>query len=135
LTVPVAITPEQVMLEHLDLDGSPTGRYTEQAADFVLLNTGFVADMGLFEMAGVTLAGPSRMPVYNPDTMESDVPGLYVAGTAAAGERQERYTLFIENTHVHVGRIAKALTGRWPEKLGTIAARQYDLPLEAIQAN
>jgi thioredoxin reductase (NADPH) len=67
--------------------------------------------------------------------METNVPGLYVAGTAAAGMRQERYKLFIENSHVHVGRIVKALTGRWPEKLGTIPARRYDLPLEAIQDN
>jgi hypothetical protein len=36
---------------------------------------------------------------------------------------------------VHVGRIVAALTGSWPEKLGTIPARQYDLPPEDIQAN
>jgi thioredoxin reductase (NADPH) len=101
----------------------------------VLLLTGFEGDVSLFEAAGVTLVGESRTPLYDPDTMETDVPGLYVAGTAAAGWRQERYTLFIENTHVHVGKIVQALTGRWPDRLGTIPARRYELPLEAIQDN
>ena len=91
--------------------------------------------MSLLEAAGVTLAGESRTPVYDPETMETDVPGLYVAGTAAAGWRQERYTLFIENTHIHVGKIVQALTGRWPDRLGTIPPRRYELPLEAIQDN
>jgi thioredoxin reductase (NADPH) len=135
LTVPVEITPAHVVLERLHADGTSSGQCFEQPADFVLLLTGFQADMNLFEMAGVTLAGEAQTPIYNPETMETNVPGLYVAGTAAAGRRQARYTLFIENTHVHVGRIVQALTGRWPEKLGTIPARSYDLPLEAIQDN
>ena len=42
--------------------------------------------------------------------MESNVPGLYVAGTAVAGT-QDRYRVFIENCHVHVDRILAALTG------------------------
>jgi thioredoxin reductase (NADPH) len=83
----------------------------------------------------VTLEGPSQTPRYDPTTMETDVPGLYVAGTAAAGQRQERYTVFIENSHVHVGRIVQALTGRWPAPLGTIASRQYELALKDFEAN
>lgn len=129
LTVPVEITPEHVVLEHVE-----SGARQEVPADFVLLATGFRADMSLFEMAGVRLLGDERAPEYNPETMETNVSGLYVAGTAAAGS-QKSYTLFIENTHVHVGRIVQALTGRWPEKLGKIQSRQYDLSLEEIQAN
>jgi thioredoxin reductase (NADPH) len=129
LTVPVAITPEHVILER------PTGQSIRHPTDFVLLLTGYVADMRLFEVAGVTLVGESQAPVHDPETMETDVAGLYVAGTAAAGKRQARYSLFIENTHVHVGRIVKALTGRLPDRLGTIPARRYDLPLEAFQGN
>jgi thioredoxin reductase (NADPH) len=45
--------------------------------------------------------------------METNVPGLYVAGTAVGGT-QERYTVFIENCHVHVDRIVAALTGAAP---------------------
>ncbi|MND05270.1 hypothetical protein D3C83_259510 [compost metagenome] len=51
----------------------------------MLLLTGYEADTSLFRMAGVELEGDNRGPVHNPDTMETNVPGLYVAGTAAAG--------------------------------------------------
>ena len=135
LTAPVAITPEHVVLERLNADGTPSGARFEHRTDFVLLLTGFEGDVRLLEQAGVTLVGASRTPVYDSETMQTDVPGLYLAGTAAAGWRQESYALFIENTHVHVGKIVKALTGRWPDRLGTIPARRYDLPLEAIQDN
>jgi thioredoxin reductase (NADPH) len=135
LTTPVVITPQHVVLECLNEDSSPSGYHTEYPADFVLLLTGFEADMSLFRMAGVYLKGPGQAPTYDPETMETNVPGLYVAGTAAAGKRQARYTLFIENSHVHVARIVKALTGDWPDRLGTIPSRRYELPLEAIQDN
>jgi thioredoxin reductase (NADPH) len=135
LTAPLEITPSHVTLARLDEAGCPTGETLRQPADFVLLLTGFEADMTLFEQAGVTLEGPSQTPCYDPTTMETDVPGLYVAGTAAAGQRQEKYTVFIENSHVHVGRIVQALTGRWPDRLGTIASRQYELALKDFQAN
>jgi thioredoxin reductase (NADPH) len=128
-SIPVEITPAHVLLQRAD------GPRFEHPCDFVLLLTGFVGDMGLFERAGVELVGKARAPKHNPETMETNVPGLYVAGTAAAGERKERYTYFIENCHVHVGRIVKEITGKWPEKLGTIPARQYELPLEDLQAN
>jgi thioredoxin reductase (NADPH) len=127
-TQPVSISPENVTLESVD------GQRWEHPADFVLLNTGFVADPGLFKIAGVHLIGEQCAPQVNPETMETNVPGLYVAGTAAAGT-QKRYRLFIENCHEHVGKIVAALTDSWPEQLGTIPARQYDLPLEDIQAN
>ena len=128
-TVPVEITPTQVILRRAD-----DSRF-EQSADFALLLTGFLGDMTLFERAGVTLEGESRVPVFDPHTMQTNIPGLYVAGTAAGGERKARYSYFIENCHVHVGRIVQHITGKWPEKLGTIPARQYELPLEDIQAN
>ncbi len=43
--------------------------------------------------------------------METNVPGLYVAGTATGGT-QERFQSFIETSHIHVERIIKAITGR-----------------------
>jgi thioredoxin reductase (NADPH) len=127
-TVPVEITPAQVVLQQSD------GTCFEQPADFVLMLTGFVGDMSLFEKAGVSLVGEGRAPQHDPETMETNVPGIYVAGTAAGGERKPRYSYFIENCHVHVARIVHHLTGEWP-KVGTIPERQYELPLEDIQAN
>ena len=126
-TVPVEITPDHVVLE------GRNGCF-QQPADFVLLSTGFLADTSLFRAAGVHLLGESCSPEFDPQTMETNVAGIYVAGTAAAGT-QKKYRLFIENCHEHVARIVYALTGQWPEQLSTIPARRYELPFEDIQAN
>ena len=80
-------------------------------ADFVLLLTGYEQDATLFEQAGVTLTGPARRPQYDPRTMETNVPNLYIAGTAAAGTQASSTKEFIETSHVHVDRILAALTG------------------------
>jgi thioredoxin reductase (NADPH) len=103
-TRPVGITPTHVTL------AGPDGAESDVPADFVLLLTGYVADMTLFRAAGVDLQGDRQTPAFNEATMETNVPGLYVAGTAAGGT-QQRYTLFLENCHVHVQRIVCALTG------------------------
>ena len=51
--------------------------------------------------------------MFDHKTMETNVPGLYVAGTATAGT-QRRTKVFIETSHVHASRIARAVTGRGP---------------------
>jgi thioredoxin reductase (NADPH) len=95
------------------------------AADEVLLLTGYAQDPDLFEQAGVTLEGPGRKPRFDEETMETDVPGLYVAGTAAAGTQLGGVRAFIENTHVHVERVVAAVTGREPPR---VDAPVYELP-------
>ena len=105
-TTPLEITPEEVVLKSTENDKEIT-----VPADFVLCMTGYTCDSTLFAMAGVTLQDESSKPLYNPETMETDVPGLYVAGTAAAGAQKE-YRLFIENCHEHVAKIVKAITGK-----------------------
>jgi thioredoxin reductase (NADPH) len=105
-TEPVAITPTHVTLRR----GEET---FEVPADFVLLLVGYEADTKLLEMAGVELAGAERAPVHDRKTMETNVPGVFVAGTATAGS-QQRYSVFIENCHVHAQRIVAALTDAPP---------------------
>ncbi|MEX1017246.1 MAG: NAD(P)-binding domain-containing protein [Phycisphaeraceae bacterium] len=120
------ITPTEVVLSPAEsaLAGGPT----RIRADFVLLLTGYVMNPALFQMAGVALDGENRSPKHNPATMETNVPGLYVAGTAAAGT-QRHFKLFIENCHPHVAKIAQAITGqRPPMHLINQAAKQFDLP-------
>lgn len=87
------------------------GERAEVAADGVLLLTGYVQDQDLFDRLGVEREGPERRATVNPRTMETSVPGVYVAGTAAGGT-QSRATVFIETSHVHAHRIAAAVTGR-----------------------
>lgn len=104
-TQPVRITPTAVTLKNLEDDTT-----FDVPADFVLVQIGYEADMSLFEMAGVSLHGDNRMPKFDRRTMQTDVPGLYVAGTASAGT-QTRYRVFLENCHVHTQRIVAHLTG------------------------
>jgi thioredoxin reductase (NADPH) len=86
------------------------------AADHVLLMTGYEQDSSLFEMFGVTLEGEARSPRHDPDTMHTDVGGVYVAGTAAAGTQASGVTQFIETSHVHVERIVASLRGERMER-------------------
>jgi len=111
------ITSTHVKLRH------PAGETSLVPADFVLLMTGYAADMSLATMAGVELTGDQAMPTYNSHTMETNIPGVYVAGTAIAGS-QRRYKIFLENCHVHVDRILAHLTGEQPEE----HERIYDRP-------
>ena len=116
-------------------DGLPLPDETfEHATDFVLLATGFHGDQSLLEMTGVELRGLNRVPVFDPATMESNVPGIYIAGTVAAGI-QQRYTFFIENCHEHAAKIAAAVTGDRPGAVGDVAARNYELTFDQIEAN
>ena len=84
----------------------------EIAADFVLLMTGYRQDTTLFKMLGVELAGTASEPVHDPDTMETNVPGVFIAGTAVAGTPPRKVSVIVETCHVHVPRIVAAISGR-----------------------
>jgi thioredoxin reductase (NADPH) len=84
----------------------------EIPADFVLLMTGYRQDPALFEMLGVTLQGDERAPVHDAETMETNVPGVFIAGTAVAGTPPRKVSVIVETCHVHVPRIVAAITGR-----------------------
>jgi thioredoxin reductase (NADPH) len=111
-TVVTRVTPTTVSLARCTSDLAPCdGQRFEVAADVVLALIGYEQDSRLFELANVPLVGECRAPVFDPDTMETPHHGLYVAGTAVAGT-QDKYSVFIENCHVHVDRIIGHLTGR-----------------------
>ncbi|MEM1445229.1 MAG: NAD(P)-binding domain-containing protein [Planctomycetota bacterium] len=122
-TVPTRIEPDGVTLETVD-DGK---HHAKLQADFVLMLTGYEQDKTLFRSADVTLEGENQSPRVDPETMETDVPHLYVAGTAAAGT-QVGFSLFIENCHEHARKIAAAITGTAPpDHLINDAAATYGL--------
>jgi thioredoxin reductase (NADPH) len=81
-------------------------------ADFVLALTGYRQDTSLFEMLGVDLQGADRKPLLDEATMETNVPGVFVAGTAIAGSPAERVRIIVEDCHVHVPRIVEAILKR-----------------------
>ena len=81
-------------------------------ADFVLAMTGYRQATPLFDMLGVDMQGPDRKPRYDAETMETNVPGVFIAGTAVAGTPPRKVTVIVETCHVHVARIVAALQGR-----------------------
>jgi thioredoxin reductase (NADPH) len=102
-TVPIAITPTHVKLRRGD-------DIFDVPADFVLALIGYEQDNKLFKLAGLKLSDDCSAPIFNPLTMETSIPGIYVAGTSIGGT-QDKYSVFIENCHVHADRILAHLTG------------------------
>jgi thioredoxin reductase (NADPH) len=68
-------------------------------ADFIFILTGYLPDVKLMEQAGISIKPDTLEPCYNPETFETDIPGLYVAGTVTAGIHTEK--VFIENGRLH----------------------------------
>jgi thioredoxin reductase (NADPH) len=84
----------------------------EVDADFVLSLTGYEQDTSLLEGAGVDFHGDAREPRYDEATMETNVPGLFIAGTAVQGSPVGKVRVIVENCHVHVPRIVGAIGER-----------------------
>jgi thioredoxin reductase (NADPH) len=83
----------------------------EIPADVVFLLTGYRADAELLRQAGVTL-NERDAPVHDPETFETNVPGLFVAGGAIAGV--DTGTIFIENGRFHGEKIIQVIAARRP---------------------
>ena len=68
--------------------------------DFVLAMTGYQPNYELFERLGLPVEDDDACkPTFNEDTLETSLPGVYMAGVACAGRQTSK--LFIENTREH----------------------------------
>jgi thioredoxin reductase (NADPH) len=99
----VEITPDAVVVE------TPAGRQTLKN-DFVFAMTGYHPDFNFLEKLGVRFEGHDRLPWCDPETLESNVPGIYLAGVIVAGSRTNE--IFIENGRFHGRQIARALASK-----------------------
>ena len=88
---------------------TPDGERTIPA-QHVYLMTGFTPSTTLLEGLGVTVNRETGIPAHEPSTMETDVPGVFVAGVLTAGLDANK--VFIENGRDHGDRIARALAAR-----------------------
>jgi len=105
------ILPESVRLK------TPEGELMLKN-DFVFALTGYHPDYEFLTSLGIELQKPEMRPVCHPQTFESNVPGIYVAGVIVAGSRTSE--IFIENGRFHGGQIAADL------KMKLQAARAAD---------
>lgn len=85
--------------------------------DFVLAMTGFRPDPGLLRGLGVPLDPVTGIPSHDPGSMETDVPGVFIAGVLAAGFDANK--IFIQNGREHGARIVK----RFAEQRGETPRR------------
>ena len=93
------ITPDTIVVE------TPTGRIT-LANDYVVALIGYRPNFKFLMDAGIILStDKARLPTYNPQTMETNVPGLYLAGVICGG--METHKWFIENSRIHAKLIAE----------------------------
>jgi len=72
--------------------------------DFVFAMTGYHPDHDFIRAMGVTVDSETGRPTFNPETMETNVPGLFIAGVIAAGNNANE--IFIENGRFHGDQIA-----------------------------
>jgi thioredoxin reductase (NADPH) len=79
-------------------------------ADRVYLMTGFAPSLDLLRGTGVPIDSATGIPKHNPETLETSVPGLYIAGVVVAGFDANK--VFIENGRYHGDRIVAHLLGK-----------------------
>ena len=103
----VEIHPKTVVL------GTPEGRVTLKN-DFVFALTGYHPDLDFLGSLGILLEPVSQRPRTNPDTLESDRPGIFLAGVIVAGMHTNE--IFIENGRFHGKKIAEAIAAALSSK-------------------
>jgi thioredoxin reductase (NADPH) len=79
-------------------------------ADAVFPLIGYQPDFAFFERCGIRLEGEQRVPSHDPESLESNVPNLYLAGAILGGAETGR--IFIENSRHHATAIAGAIERR-----------------------
>ena len=97
------IQPKTVLVE------TPEGPVTLKN-DFVFALTGYHPDLDFLASLGIRLEPRTERPRTNPDTLESDRPGIFLAGVIVAGMHTNE--IFIENGRFHGKQIAEAIAAK-----------------------
>jgi thioredoxin reductase (NADPH) len=93
------ILPDKIRLKKAD------GHRMEIPNDFVLAMTGYRPDYPFLESIGIRIEPKLGVPEHDPESMETNVAGLFVAGGIAAGRQANK--IFIENGRLHGAQIVK----------------------------
>jgi len=79
--------------------------------DFVLALTGYKPDLTFLEKMGIQLSDDElKTPQYDPETMETNVAGLFLAGVVCGGMQTHKW--FIENSRIHANMIVDYITSK-----------------------
>jgi len=96
------IRPTSVVLWNMDSEQT-----VKIPNDWVLAMTGWRPDRGFISGLGISTDDETGIPSHSPDTMETNVPGIYIAGVLAAGYNANK--IFIENGKLHGPKIVEAV--------------------------
>ena len=89
---------------------TPNGKVTIEN-DFVLALTGYKPDLTFLEKIGIELSNDElKIPVYNAETMETNVKGLFLAGVVCGGMQTHKW--FIENSRIHANMIMNYIVSK-----------------------
>jgi len=97
------IEPGTVTIETMDSE-------EELAARFVYVMTGFAPNTDLLRDAGVPIDATTGIPQHDPDSLQTSIEGLFIAGVVVAGYDANK--VFIENGRFHGDKIVAHLLGK-----------------------
>jgi len=97
------IRPDTIQIE------TPDGP-VELANDFVFALIGYSPDLKFLNSVGITLEPETQRPRSDPQTLESECPGIYLAGVIVAGMHTNE--IFIENGRFHGRQIAESIASK-----------------------
>jgi len=98
----------EITARHVTIEG-PDGR-EEIEADAVFLLIGYHPDSKLLARAGVGVDPESLKPEHDPDTLEANVPGVYLAGSIVSG--RNAHLTFIETGRFHGAAVVQAILAK-----------------------
>lgn len=99
-------TLKAIREQEVDID-TPDGVVTI-GNDYVIALTGYQPNFDFLRRVGIQLSDDALLqPTYNPDTMESNLPNVYLAGVVCGG--MNTHVWFIENSREHAEKIVKAI--------------------------
>jgi thioredoxin reductase (NADPH) len=105
----IEILPKEVVLQ------GPDGCFRIEN-DYVLAMTGYQPNFPFLQTLGIEIEPDGDcLPVHNPETLETNLPGVYIAGVVCGGKRINK--LFIENTRDHAETIMWSIKKRQKLKL------------------
>lgn len=99
------IRPESVIIG--SVDGSER---SEIACRAVIAHIGYRPDQALFDACAIDYDPVTLVPVYDPRTFETNVPGLFLAGSVACG--CQTWEIFIENSREHAVTVVEEIARR-----------------------
>jgi bacillithiol disulfide reductase len=100
----------QIGDEEIEIN-TPEGHVKEKN-DFVFAMTGYHPDYQFLMNAGIDIAADDKMkPVFDPETYETNIKGLYLAGVVCGGMETNKW--FIENSRDHAEKIFNSITARF----------------------